>query len=70
MHRMVDMKKQHKSRRDKHKPSRQVRIRLAFISVLEQLADRNASSVPEEVNRAVRELLAREGLWPSTAARN
>jgi hypothetical protein len=49
---------------DRHKPSRQVRLKKVLADRLEVLADRNATSVPDEVNRAVRELLQREGLWP------
>ena len=49
---------------DRHKPSRQVRIKKQFIRPLEVLAERLATSVPDEVNRGVREMLERAGLWP------
>jgi hypothetical protein len=34
----------------------------------EVLAERNATNLTQEVNRALRELLAREGLWPPSSA--
>jgi hypothetical protein len=49
---------------DRHKPSRMVRVKAALATQLEALAARNATSLAQEVNRAVRELLVREGLWP------
>ncbi len=49
---------------DRHKPSRHVRIKVQLAEQLDRLALRNATSTPDEVNRAVRELLEREGLWP------
>jgi len=49
---------------DRHKPSRQIRLNLRLSVQVEKLADRNATSVTQEVNRAVRELLEREKLWP------
>lgn len=52
---------------DRHKPSKQVRLRKSLADQLEVLAERNATTVPEEVNRAVRLLLEREGLWPPPA---
>lgn len=50
--------------KDRHKPSRMVRVREALADQLDELVGRNASDFTEEVNRAVRELLQREGLWP------
>lgn len=49
---------------DRHKPGQQVRVRSAYIPQLKKLAEVRVTSVPEEVNRAIRELLQREGLWP------
>lgn len=49
---------------DRHKPGRQIRVRQALLSALDALAERNATSPPEETNRAIRELLEREGFWP------
>lgn len=51
-------------RNDRHKPSKQSRVRKSLVAPLEELAERNATSFPEEVNRAVREYLERNGLWP------
>lgn len=51
-------------KKDTHKPSRLVRVKAVLIDPLETLAEHKATSVPDEVNRAVRELLEREGLWP------
>jgi hypothetical protein len=39
-------------------------IREALAKQLDKLAERNATSFTEEANRAIRELLTREGLWP------
>lgn len=50
--------------RDRHKPARMTRIRLSLALQVDALSQRNASDFAEEVNRAVRELLQREGLWP------
>ncbi len=49
---------------DRHKPSRAVRVRSVYLRSLDALAERNGTTGPEEVNRALRELLEREGLWP------
>lgn len=46
---------------------RPVRIKPALDAQVQKLADRNASTVPIEVNRLVREGLVREGLWPPGA---
>lgn len=53
-----------KRKGDRHKPSRMVRVREALAEVLDRLAEQNASDITEEVNRAVREMLQREGWWP------
>lgn len=52
---------------DRHKPSRMVRIKGALAVQLDKLVQQNATDMTEEVNRAVREMLAREGLWPASA---
>lgn len=49
---------------DRHKDSHPVRVRRVLADQLKILAERNVTTVPDEVNRAVRELLEREGLWP------
>lgn len=49
---------------DRHKPARQIRLNLRLSIQLEKVAERNATNVTQEVNRAVREMLTREGLWP------
>ena len=56
--------RKNKSGSDRHKPARQIRLNLRLSVQLDKLAHRNATSVTQEVNRAVRELLTREGLWP------
>ncbi|HEY7330143.1 MAG TPA: hypothetical protein VH592_21075 [Gemmataceae bacterium] len=53
-----------KSDSDRHKPARQIRLNIRLAAQLEKLAHRNATSVPQEVGRAVREMLEREKLWP------
>ena len=60
---MAKLKKGGPARR---KPSWHVRIRGAFVEQLDRLAKRNGTTGPEEVNRAVRELLEREKLWPAS----
>jgi hypothetical protein len=53
---------------DRHKPTRMARVRDSLAKQLDKLADRNATDFTEELNRAVRELLEKEGLWPSPVA--
>lgn len=43
---------------------RPVRIRHVFLHALDAIAERNGTFPPEEVNRALREYLQREGFWP------
>lgn len=62
----MSIPKRDKRKGDRHKPGRAVRVRLALLPYLDMLAARTASTAPEVVNRAVRELLEREGLWPPT----
>jgi hypothetical protein len=50
------------------KPTRMVRIRELLAKQLDKLTEKNASDFTEEVNRAVRMLLASEGLWPPQEA--
>lgn len=49
---------------DRHKPSRTIRLNLRLAEQLALVAEHNATSLNQEANRAVRELLVREGLWP------
>ena len=53
-----------KKKNDRHKPSVQVRLNIRLAAQLEKLAERNATSVTQEANRAVRLLLEEAGLWP------
>lgn len=50
--------------KDRHKPSRLARVKEKLALQLEKLAERRVTNFSDEVNRAVRELLEREGLWP------
>ncbi len=54
---------------DRHKPAKMLRIRAQLARQLVRLAERRATDPTEEANRAVRELLEREGLWPSEQSR-
>lgn len=49
---------------DRHKPRRMVGIRHQFAASLDALCERNGTDATEEVNRAIRELLIREELYP------
>ncbi len=49
---------------DTHKPSRMVRVKEVLAAQLDEIVQENASSFTDEVNRAVREMLVREGRWP------
>ena len=46
-----------------------VRIKETLAQLVDVVAERRATDVTDEVNRAVRELLEREGLWPPPANR-
>lgn len=59
----ASMSKKDPSNGDRHKPRKMVGIRKQFIEPLEQLAEDNGTKVTDEVNRAVRELLEREGRY-------
>ncbi|HTU22502.1 MAG TPA: hypothetical protein VMG10_30975 [Gemmataceae bacterium] len=58
------MSNRKKKSSDRHKPSTQVRLNIRLAEQLEKLAERNATSVTQEANRAVRLLLEEAGLWP------
>jgi hypothetical protein len=45
----------------------QMRLHPLLRQQLERLAERNATDMTEEVTRAIRERLEREGLWPPPA---
>lgn len=68
MPRLASMSRQRKDAQkrtgDRHKPSRHVRIHPGLAEAADLLAERNATTFPQEVNRALREYLQREGLWP------
>lgn len=49
---------------DRHKTRKMVAIREPFIDLVQQLADSKVVDFSDEVNRAVLEMLQREGLWP------
>jgi hypothetical protein len=51
-------------RKDRHKPAKYIRVKERLAAQLAVLAEIRATDVTEEVNRAVRELLEREKLWP------
>ncbi len=53
-----------KTSTDRHKPSRMVRVRESLAAQLDLVAEENATDLTEEVNRAIREMLVREGKWP------
>jgi len=53
-----------KSSDDRHKPATQIRLKPRLSAQLKILADRNATDITAETNRAVREMLERAGLWP------
>ena len=51
---------------DRHKPSYQCRISMAFVPGLEKLAQLHGGDVPDEVRTAIREYLQKHNLWPKT----
>lgn len=53
---------------DRHKPRRMAGIKEVLARQVDHLCARNATDFTEEVNRAVREMLVREGLWPPAKA--
>lgn len=56
--------KSRSSRLDRHKASVMVRLPRVLADLLEQLQERNVTDRGDEVVRAVREYLERNGLWP------
>ncbi len=64
----VRMGKQGGRQPDRRKPARMVRVRSRYAEQIDRLVSRNGTDFTEEVNRAVRELLTREGLWPPPPA--
>lgn len=63
---LMATRKDHKANRkaDRHKPRRMAGVKEVLARQVDILSGRNATDFTEEVNRAVRELLVREGLWP------
>jgi hypothetical protein len=57
-------KPEKKPAKDRRKPGYPVRIRYRMSLQMKIVAERNDSSLAEEVNIAVRERLERLGLWP------
>lgn len=58
------MAKKQTKKADRHKPGRMVRLKELLAQRLDVLVDRNATNITQEVQRAVREYLERQGLWP------
>lgn len=54
------------AKKEQRKPTRWARIRLTIAKQVDVLVEKNSSDFTEEVNRAVREYLERQGLWPAT----
>jgi hypothetical protein len=66
---MNSMASEEKKDRHKKKPL-QLRLHVLVRQQLELLVDRNASTLTEEITIAVRERLARNGLWPVQPSEN
>jgi hypothetical protein len=49
---------------EQRKPTRWARIRLTLAKQIDIIVAQNATDFTEEVNRAVREYLERNGKWP------
>jgi hypothetical protein len=63
--RMLLMPRRKKSDTDRHLTrTTTLRFRPELREALEELSDRNATNLNDEIRRAVREYLQREGLWP------
>lgn len=58
------MSKPSKQSRDRHKPSRMVRLPVILTAPLDEVAEENVTDLTTEVKRAVREYLERLGKWP------
>lgn len=54
----------HGEKRDRHKPSRMLRIPKILIDQLDALALKNVTNPTQEAIRAIREYLERNNLWP------
>lgn len=66
---MSERKQPPKKNRDRRvTPKRMVRVHETLAQLLEKVADRRLTDLTAEVERACRELLEREGLWPPPAA--
>lgn len=52
--------------KDRHKQRKTTAIRRPFLPLLQKLAESHATDITDEVNRAVREMLERAGLWPKS----
>ncbi|MFO0880711.1 MAG: hypothetical protein U0840_25545 [Gemmataceae bacterium] len=61
---MMSDRKPKKSRDRRVTPKRMVRVHETLCELLEGVANRRLTDLTAEVERAVRELLEREGLWP------
>jgi hypothetical protein len=53
-----------KPKSDRHKPRRMVALTIRIANQLSALAERNDTSLSQEVNRICREYMEKEGLWP------
>ncbi len=63
---LMSDRKPSKSRDRRVTPKRMIRVHETLCSLLQKVADRRLTDLTAEVERAVRELLEREGLWPPT----
>jgi predicted transcriptional regulator len=61
---MANPRKRRSPTADRHKPARLIRVKPPLAEQLDVLAERNTTSTTAEANRAIRELLEREKLWP------
>ncbi len=52
------------AKQPERKPARMCRIRESLAIAVDALVERNSSDFSEEVNRAIREYLERQNLWP------
>lgn len=61
---MLMAKKKIREAPENRKPATMVRIRGPLYALAKELAQKRLTDATDEVNRGVRELLEREGLWP------